>query len=203
MLNLVKSRFSFLFMIRLSLKKSLSELISHSMARIESMKLSSPLPPPNPSTSATALDSPQNVDHSPPPPIPLLTDYKTQDLSGSCRAENNIDEYSPPREQGHSRRTDSTKAVQLIKWRDLPGKEDYYSSTSNHFLTRTLEHSGEPDDRGGDGVNFVTDQCLTASQHTESSSMQEDTSPPSSTSTTRDRQMSAALRSDMIAFTSF
>ncbi|KAL5111053.1 Docking protein 3 [Taenia crassiceps] len=187
----------------LSLKKSLSELISHSMARIESIKLS-PLPPPsNPSISTSTPDFPQNVDQPSPPPIPLLTDHRTQDSSGSRKAENNIDERSPLREQGHSRRTDSTKAVQLIKWRDLPGKEDYYISTSNHFLTRTLEHRGEPDDRGSDGVNIVTDQCLTAPQHTESPSMQEDTSLPSSTSTTRDRQMSAALRSDMVAFTSF
>ncbi|KAL5964811.1 Docking protein 3 [Taenia solium] len=187
----------------LSLKKSLSELISHSMARIESIKLSPPPPLPNPSTSATTLDSPQNGGHPSPPPIPLLTDYKTQDLSGSRKTENNIDERSVLREQGHSRRTDSTKAVQLIKWRDLPGKEDYYSSTSNHFLTRTSEHSGEADNHESNCANLLADQCLTASQQTESPSMQEDISLPSSTSTTRDRQMSAALRSDMIAFTSF
>ncbi|KAH9283116.1 hypothetical protein ECG_04325 [Echinococcus granulosus] len=174
----------------LSLKKSLSELISHSMARIESMKLSPPPPPSNPSKSATIPDSPQNADHpSPPPPVPLLSDCKSQGLGGTHKAEASSDEHSLLREQGHSRRTDSAKAVQLIKWRDLSGKEDYYSSISNQFLSRTPEHSGESDYRGSDDVNFVADQCLADYPPTESPSIQEDTSLPSSTSTTRDRQI--------------
>ncbi|CDS42434.1 docking protein 3 [Echinococcus multilocularis] len=171
-----------------SLKKSLSELISHSMARIESMRLSPPPPPSNPSKSATIPDSPQNADH-PSPPVPLLSDCKPQGLCGTHKAEASSGEHPLLREQGHSRRTDSAKAVQLIKWRDLPGKEDYYSSTSNQFLSRTPEHSGESDYRGSDDVNFVANQCLEDYPPTESPSIQEDTSLPSSTSTTRDRQI--------------
>ncbi|VDL56551.1 unnamed protein product, partial [Hymenolepis diminuta] len=186
-----------------SLKKSISEFIAHSMARMESLKPPPP-PPPIPTNQASAADSPQSGDRFPPPPVPLMEDLRTQSLTETHEPSgNNEEEPGFPREERHSRRAESAKAVQLIKWRDLPGKEDYYGATNNRLMLGRLDRNSESENRGSDLVQWAGDQQFTESQHTESSSMQEENSLQSSTSTARERQLSAALKSDMIAFTSF
>nr|CUU97891.1 hypothetical transcript [Hymenolepis microstoma] len=181
-----------------SLKKSISEFIAHSMARMESLK---PPPPPPLHVSADqkgAANSPQNGDRFPSPPVPLMQDLRTQSLTETHNLGGNKgDEPGFPREQRQSRRAESAKAVQLIKWRDLPGKEDYYGATNNRLMLGTPNSNSVSDNRGSDHVQSAGDQ------HTESPSMEEENSLKSSTSTTREHQLTAALKSDMIAFTSF
>ncbi|KAM3171352.1 hypothetical protein ACTXT7_016781, partial [Hymenolepis weldensis] len=185
-----------------SLKKSISEFIAHSMARMESLKPPPP-PPPIPTNQTSDANSPQSGDRFPPPPVPLMGDLRAQSLTETHKVgENNGEEPSFPKEERHSRRAESAKAVQLIKWRDLPGKEDYYGATNNRLMLGRLDRNSESERRGSDLVQWTGDQQFTESQHTESSSMQEENSLQSSTSTARERQLSAALKSDMIAFTS-
>ncbi|VDN99221.1 unnamed protein product [Rodentolepis nana] len=182
-----------------SLKKSISEFIAHSMARMESLK--PPPPPPllhNSTDHKDTSNSPQNGDRFPLPPEPRLEDLRTQSLTETHNlGGNNGYDSGLQGEQRQSRRAESAKAVQLIKWRDLPGKEDYYGATNNRLMLGTPNSNSVSDNRGSDLVQSADDQP------TESPSMREENSLKSSTSTTREHQLTAALKSDMIAFTSF
>ena len=187
-------------MYRSSLKKSISDFISHSLARIESVK---PVPPIDPLKSAN-IDESQNAPKLTPPSASITTNYKSQSLVDSHITEESYDENDLSKEQRCSRRMESAKAVQLIKWRDLPEKEDYYVLTPNRYLAEMPEQVGELCPRSPEGFNFTSGRHSVESLREESLSMQEETSlPDTSTSTARDLQLSAVLTSDMIAFTSF
>ncbi|VDD81288.1 unnamed protein product [Mesocestoides corti] len=179
------------------LRKSLSEFFSHGATRGEVVK--SPLPP-SPTLLKCVSSTTYTADCLPHSPNVLLNDRKSHSLVDTQKVQGNDNERICLSEQKHARRTESAKAVQLIKWRDLSEKEDYCSSASKRVLMESPEHGGESDYRGSD---LVVEQQLSTTQGTESPSMQEEASLPSSSSTARNRQLEAALRHDMIAFTAF
>lgn len=158
--------------------------------------LKPPPPPPISSNQQSVADSPQSGDRFLPSPKPIIGDLRTHSLIETHKLEErNGDEPIFLREQ--SRRTESAKAVQLITWRDLPGKEDYYGATNNRLMLGTSDHNSESHKSGSELVNSAGDP------YAESLSMQEENSLPSSGSTTRERQLTAALKSNVVAFTSF
>ena len=182
---------------RSSLKKSISDFISNSMARIESVRATPSTD--SPLVLASVADSQQNTHTLSPPSVPIVTDHKSQSMVDTRVVGGSKDEEDLQIEERRSRRVESAKAVQLIKWRDLPGREDYYISAPNRYVLESPDQVGEFGHESSDQHPMMNQQSVG-----ESPSMQEEISlPDSSSSTTRDHQLSAVLKSNMIAFTSF
>lgn len=169
-----------------------------------------PLPPISHVSSASVMN---------PPSVSTLPQMETKThsltdaplIAGERTIERDSSSLTNRGAREEERHTFSTREVQLLKWRDLPGKEDCYAQRFfPNTEGETAVASEEPEYRGSDIVNFVVDQqCLAATDLVaESLSMQENdhaggTSSRTSSGSQRHNQPDDVLRPGMIASTAF